>query len=75
MKFSLQAGFITIVLLLNGMLAVAQSTISGKVVTYSGKPIPGANVYLLNTIDGATTDSNGVFSFTTEEKGAQTIVA
>lgn len=75
MKFSLQAGFITIGLLLNGMLAVAQSTISGKVVTYSGKPIPGANVYLLNTIDGATTDSNGVFSFTTEEKGAQTIVA
>lgn len=75
MKFSLQAGFITIGLLLNGMLAVAQSTISGKVVTYSGKPIPGANVYLLNTIDGATTDSNGVFSFTTEERGAQTIVA
>lgn len=75
MKFSLQAGLITTGLLLNGMLAVAQSTISGRVVTYSGKPIPGANVYLLNTIDGATTDSNGVFSFTTEEKGAQTIVA
>lgn len=53
----------------------AQSNLSGKVLTKAGAPIKGASVYLLNTIDGATTDSNGVFSFTTEEKGSQTIVA
>lgn len=55
--------------------ADAQSTISGKVTDYSGKPIPGVSVYLDNTIDGGTTDSSGIFKFVTEEKGAQTIVA
>lgn len=39
------------------------------------KPVKGANVYLDNTIDGGTTDSNGIFRFTTSEKGQQTIVA
>ncbi|NDC42099.1 MAG: hypothetical protein EBZ77_11210, partial [Chitinophagia bacterium] len=33
------------------------------------------NVYLLNTIDGGTTDSNGYFDFTTTESGQQTLVA
>ncbi|MCB9044881.1 MAG: TonB-dependent receptor [Chitinophagales bacterium] len=54
--------------------AMAQSTISGKIITMAGEPIPGASVYLLNTIDGSTTDSSGTFSFETEEKGQQTIV-
>ncbi|MCB0698441.1 MAG: TonB-dependent receptor [Chitinophagales bacterium] len=53
----------------------AQSTVSGRVVDYKGDPVKGANVYLLNTIDGATSDSTGAFSFTTEETGEQTIVA
>ncbi len=75
MKLLLQAGLIAAAFLLNGITSFAQYTISGKVISFAGKPIPGANVYLLNTIDGATTDSNGLFSFTTEEKGAQTIVA
>lgn len=55
--------------------ALAQSTLSGKVTDEKGKPVRGASVYLDNTIDGATTDSTGLFSFTTEEKGAQTLVA
>lgn len=75
MKLFFQAGFITAAFLFNGIMSYAQSTVSGRVTTFGGKPIPGASVYLLNTIDGATTDSNGVFSFTTEEKGVQTIVA
>ena len=53
----------------------AQSTITGKVTDEKGKPVRGASVYLDNTIDGATTDSLGAFSFTTEEKGPQTLVA
>ncbi len=55
--------------------ARADYRISGKVLDDKEKPIRGANVYLDNTIDGATTDSMGVFSFTTSEKGNQTIVA
>lgn len=74
MKIALQLTLITIgIFVLNS--TSAQSTISGRIVSTGGKPIPGASVYLLNTIDGGTTDSSGLFSFTTEEKGAQTIVA
>jgi hypothetical protein len=54
--------------------AGAQTTISGKVLDEKEKPVAGANVYLDNTIDGTTTDSAGRFNFTTEEKGAQTLV-
>lgn len=56
-------------------IASAQYTISGKVMNNKNLPVKGANVYLENTIDGGTTDSLGVFSFTTGEKGNQTIVA
>ena len=63
------------VFLLSAFAATAQSKISGTVVNEKNKPIRGANVYLENTIDGGTTDSMGVFRFTTDEKGNQTIVA
>jgi len=58
-----------------GLNSYAQFKISGTVLDNKKKPVKGANVYLDNTIDGGTTDSNGVFRFTTEEKGPQTIVA
>lgn len=53
----------------------AQAIISGRVLDEKERPVKGASVSLLNTIDGATTDSAGNFRFTTEEKGPQTIVA
>jgi hypothetical protein len=55
--------------------ANAQYKISGTVVDDKNKPVKGANVYLDGTIDGATSDSAGVFRFTTPEKGNQSIVA
>jgi hypothetical protein len=55
--------------------AFAQATISGTVTDNKGNPLKGASVYLDNTLDGATTDSAGIFKFTTTEKGNQTIVA
>ena len=55
--------------------ANAQYKISGTVIDDKNKPVRGANVYLDNTLDGGTTDSLGVFRFTTSEKGNQTIVA
>lgn len=54
---------------------MAQSVISGRITDTKGNPVKGASVYLDNTIDGGTTDDNGQFSFSTEEKGAQTLVA
>ncbi|MDY7395522.1 TonB-dependent receptor [Aureibaculum sp. 2210JD6-5] len=52
----------------------AQITISGRVVDKKGEPIVGANIYLENTYDGATTDIDGKFTFTTNEVGEQTLV-
>jgi hypothetical protein len=49
-------------------LSFAQVKISGKV-TYRNKGIGEVNVTLKDTYDGATTDSNGNFSFETSEKG------
>ncbi|MBX2828827.1 MAG: TonB-dependent receptor [Flavobacteriaceae bacterium] len=52
----------------------AQTEVSGTVLQKNGTPILGANVYLDGTYDGASTDANGKFSFTTEETGVQTLV-
>lgn len=65
---------ITILILLIFSISNAQTTISGKVTDQRNKPINGANVYLEGTYDGATTDDQGNFSFTTEEKETQTLV-
>lgn len=52
----------------------SQTTISGKVTDGKNVPIPGANVFIEGTYDGATTDSKGEFSFTTDAKGTQNMV-
>ena len=61
-------------LILLGISLNAQTTINGKVTNIKGIEIIGANVYLDGTYDGVTTDENGNFSFTTEEKGTQTLI-
>lgn len=65
--------FIFILLLIN-TAAMAQHTISGKIIDDKGKAVKGASIYLENTIDGVSTDSTGIFRFTTSETGAQTLV-
>ncbi|EDM44684.1 probable outer membrane receptor protein [unidentified eubacterium SCB49] len=52
----------------------AQTTIFGTVTEKNGSPILGANVYLEGTYDGATTTTDGSYSFTTNEKGQQTLI-
>lgn len=52
----------------------AQTIISGKVTNKKNQPIVGANVYLENTYDGATTNNEGYFSFKTEETGTVSLV-
>ncbi|MFD2530703.1 MULTISPECIES: TonB-dependent receptor [Polaribacter] len=52
----------------------AQTTISGKVTDSKNLAIEGANVYLDGTYDGSSTNEKGEFSFSTSEKGNQTIV-
>ncbi|MBP4138520.1 TonB-dependent receptor [Flavobacterium geliluteum] len=57
-----------------GSLIFAQNTISGKVVYEKGKPVPGANIYIDGTYDGATSSETGDFSFETTATGNQFLV-
>jgi hypothetical protein len=64
-----------LLLLLMAASAQAQSLLSGIVRDASGQPLPGANVYLRTTFDGASTDSLGQFRFSTTQTGPFTLVA
>lgn len=59
------------ILILFSISTLAQTPISGRVTDEKGEAIPGANIVIRNTYDGASTDVEGKFSFTTEEKGPQ----
>ena len=50
-------------------LLFAQTKLSGIVNDPKGNPLPGVNVFIKDTYDGATTDMNGHFNFSTEETG------
>ena len=65
---------ITFFSIMLSMSIYAQATISGKVTDSKNQPIPGANVYLEGTYDGATTNEFGEFSFKTEEKETQVLI-
>lgn len=65
---------ITIICLCLIKISYSQTTISGKVVDHKNQPIVGANIYLDGTYDGDTSNDEGKFVFTTEEKGTQTLV-
>jgi len=64
----------TLVLMLIALSLQAQNQISGKVTDRNEQPIAGANVYLEGTYDGATTNSFEEFSFSTKNRGEQTLV-
>lgn len=62
---------ITFLLLCSSFCFYAQTAVSGTVTDKKGLPVMGANVFLDGTYDGASTDENGLFSFTTLETGEQ----
>ncbi len=57
------------------LIAQNLKTISGTVLDRQHKPLPYANVYILNTTDGAMTNENGDFSFKTNIKRKSTLIA
>ena len=65
----------TFIFIIISALAFAQVNISGKVVSKNGEPIPGVNIYIENTYDGASSDAEGNFNFETTESGQQTLIA
>ena len=50
-------------------------TIEGNITDEKNKPIPYANIFLLNTTDGAASDEDGTFSFITSQNGKATLIA
>lgn len=63
-----------LLILLSTNLLWSQKVVSGRVTDDQGEGLFGANVYLKDTYDGATTDLNGSYHFTTEESGEQILV-
>ena len=60
-----------ILILISGFNASAQITISGHIINTKGQPLAGASITLVDSYDGATSDSLGIFSFQTTETGEQ----
>jgi hypothetical protein len=52
----------------------AQTKISGKITDENNQPLPGANIYIKDSYDGVSSEADGNFSFTTDEKGEQVLV-
>ncbi|MEL7147616.1 MAG: carboxypeptidase-like regulatory domain-containing protein, partial [Bacteroidota bacterium] len=48
--------------------------VAGNVSDQKGEPLIGANIYIKDTYDGASSDVNGDFQFATEESGVVTLV-
>ena len=56
------------------LAAQETSAVSGHVREPAGRPIAGADVFLLETLEGAPTDSAGTYHFTTHARGPVTLV-
>lgn len=54
---------------------VLEHVLRGATTTANGAPVPGANVFLLESLDGALTDAAGRFVIRTTATGTVTIVA
>lgn len=55
--------------------AWSQVVVRGKVYNAQMKPLENANIGILNSYAGATTDADGSFSFTTDGRGTVQVVA
>jgi uncharacterized protein with FMN-binding domain len=73
-KSNQMKSIITAVILFITTAAFAQNTISGKVVD-KRKIYCWTNIYIDGTYDGATTNENGQFSFSTTATGNQVLIA
>lgn len=51
-----------------------QTKISGKITDEKNQPLPGANIYIKDSYDGVSSETDGNFSFITEEEGERVLV-
>jgi len=61
-------------LFLVNVVFAQSSTIKGIIKDNKGNPIPGVNITIKDSYDGATSDSTGKYSFRTTEKGEHVLL-
>lgn len=62
---------LTFLIALTSLISFGQTEIKGQIVDEQGMPFAGANVFVIGTYDGTTSDEKGNFSFTTTASGNQ----
>ena len=67
--------FLLGLLLLLGSYSYSQTIVSGTVVDESGAAIPGVNILISGTNEGATTDFDGKYELSTQLSGEQVVKA
>ena len=63
-----------VLLAIGGGYTSGQVTLRGKVIDTRGQSLPGANIMIKGTYDGASADTGGCFMFKTAEKDSQILV-
>ena len=72
----MKALLLIFVLIFSGNSIVdSQGIVSGNVTDRNGESLPGVNVMIKGTYDGASTDTSGYFQVKTSESGNQIIIA
>lgn len=66
---------LSLLLLLLGQQAISQTVISGVVKDNKGETLPGVNITLVGSYDGATSNGKGEYSFETDAKDSITLRA
>ena len=62
---------LTLLIVLTSLISFGQTEIKGQIIDEQGMPFSGANVFVIGTYDGTTSDEKGNFSFTTTASGNQ----
>jgi hypothetical protein len=65
----------TTLFLFISIISFSQFTIMGKAQTEKGEPLPGVNIFIENSYDGASSDAEGNFKFNTSESGKKVLKA
>ena len=64
---------LTLVVMLCFAFAFSQTTVKGKVTDDTGQPLPGANIIIMGTTIGTSSDFNGEYTLTTDQAPPFTI--
>lgn len=57
-----------------GLAGQDPAAVTGSVRDLAGRPLAGADAFLLETLEGAPTDSAGAFRFASDRRGQATLV-